>query len=67
MIRNVLKLIVCLVAGGFLLAGCGKEQTDDTAAKSYEEYKKEPQKEITVENAVEELDKIEQEMAAESN
>lgn len=67
MIRDILKLNACLLmAGGFLLAGCDKKQTDDTTAKDYDDYKKEAQQDITVENAELELDKIEQEMATES-
>ncbi|MFO7822184.1 MAG: hypothetical protein R6V56_09060 [Lentisphaeria bacterium] len=49
MIRHIFKLSACLLTGGLLLAGCGKKQADDVAKKSYEDYKKEAQQEITPE------------------
>lgn len=52
-----------MAASALVLSGCGITEIGDSAAKSYEDYRKEAQQEITAENAEQELEKIEQSTA----
>ncbi len=66
MLRKLIAILLVLVVSGWAFTGCkDKEDAQDGEPKTRAEYRQEAEKEITEENAEEELDKIEKEVDAE--
>ena len=70
--RNAIVLIASLMLVALVLTGCGKDgkseegEAAQAPAKTVEQYRQEADKEITTENAEQELEKLEKEIDADA-